>query len=85
MDDLTEIYIYIYIYRENEFQIMTCTTTVSWAPLSWKKLRVKKKKQKGNVEKFWKKNLKYILKHLSPFFYNSISNDLSYNTQRFDA
>lgn len=41
MDDLTEIY--IYIYRKNEFQIMTCTTTVSWAPLSWKKLRVKKK------------------------------------------
>lgn len=49
MDDLTEIY--IYIYRKNEFQIMTCTTTVSWAPLSWKKLRVKKKKNKKGMSR----------------------------------
>lgn len=82
-------YIYIFIGRTT-FQIITNTTTLSWVPLFLEKIiqtRKKEKKEKENIEgrrNFWKKNLKYILKHLSPFFYNSISNDLSYNTQRLN-
>lgn len=85
MDDLTEIYIYIYLSEErvsNNDVYNDCFLGPSFLEKITCK---KKKKQKENVEKFWKKNLKYILKRLSPFFYNSISNDLSYNTQRFDA
>lgn len=84
MDDLTEIY--IYIYRKNVVSNNDVYNDCFLGPSFLEKITCKKKKkQKENVEKFWKKNLKYILKRLSPFFYNSISNDLSYNTQRFDA
>lgn len=86
MDDLTEIYISIYLSKE---RVSINNTIVSWTLPFLEKI-VQTRKKKENVESrrnFRKENSKYnILKNIFlPFSYNSISNDLSYNAQRFNA
>lgn len=80
-------YIYIYIYRKNEFQLII---QLFLGPSLFLEKIVQTRKKKENVESrrnFRKENSKYnILKNIFlPFSYNSISNDLSYNAQRFNA